>query len=430
MKLAAIGISHLAVCLAIAAHEHGNEVVLFDSNRSRLDLLENGGFETGEPGVREFLDASPPGFSIASELSALAAVDLVLIGLDTPFSESGVHDELGVAELVNFVSSAVQPNTPIVVSSQVRPGFMRRLNGVHPHLYYMMESLVFGKAIARAKYPERYVIGALEPENDLPDIFQRYLMQAGCQIHVMGYESAEFCKLAANFILGAAISAANTLASGAEKIGVNWADVEPALREDQRIGQHSYISPGIGIGGANILRDIAGVRQILLEHGADASFAEGMERSSRAMKGWPTRQALELIGDKKGARVLVLGATYKVGTNSSRGSVASELIESLGGAAEISVFDPYALLSMAPHVRVLDRDSDLTSELLSADVIVIGTPYPLFVEKVEKVLDGFIRASVIDPYRVIRPSRRIGSGRVIQLGVSSDSRGEAEITFG
>lgn len=429
MKLAAIGISHLAVCLAIATHEHGNEVVLFDSDSNRLDLLKNGGFETGEPGVREFLDACPPGFSISGELRALAAVDLVLIGLDTPFSESGAHDELGVAELVSFVSGAVPPNTPIVVSSQVRPGFMRRLEGVRPHLYYMMESLVFGKAIARAKHPERYVIGALEPENDLPPIFQRYLAQAGCPIHVMGYESAEFCKLAANFVLGASISAANTLASGAEKIGANWADVEPALREDNRIGEHAYISPGIGIGGANIMRDIVGVRQILLEHGADASFAEGMERSTQAMKGWPTRQVLALMGPEKGARVLVLGATYKIGTNSSRGSVASELIESLGETMAISIFDPYSDVSAVANVRVLDGESDLTSELLSADVIVIGTPHDLFIEEVEKVLGQFIRATVIDPYRVIRPGRRIGSGRVIQLGVTSDLQREAEITL-
>ena len=423
MKLAAVGISHLAVCLAIAAHEHGNEVVLFDSDPNRLHLLENGAFETGEPRVHEFLEACPPGFRISGELSVLERADLILIGLDTPFSESGAHDELGVAELVNFASKAVPSSTPIVVSSQVRPGFMRRFAGLHPHLYYMMESLVFGIAVERAKHPERHVIGALEPEEDLPPAFQQYLSQAGCPVHVMGYESAEFCKLAANFILGASVSAANSLASGAEKIGVNWTDVEPALRADKRIGKNSYISPGIGIGGANISRDIAGVRQILLEHGADASFADAMEQSTRAMKGWPTRQTLELMGSKKGVRVLVLGATYKVGTNSTRGSVARELIESLGDSAEISVFDPYADFSTAPNVRVFDSDSDLTEELLSADVVVIGTPHQLFIEKVEEVLqEDRIRAAVIDPYRVIRPSRRIGSGRVIQLGVTSDWR--------
>ena len=41
-----------------------------------------------------------------------------------------------------------------------------------------------------------------------------------------------------------------------EKIGADWFDIMPALRMDKRIGQYSYITPGLGISGGNLERDL------------------------------------------------------------------------------------------------------------------------------------------------------------------------------
>ena len=72
----------------------------------------------------------------------------------------------------------------------------------------------------------------------------------------MAYESAELAKISINFCLVASITVANTLAEVCERIGADWSEIAPALKLDRRIGQGAYLSPGLGIAGGNLERDL------------------------------------------------------------------------------------------------------------------------------------------------------------------------------
>ena len=54
----------------------------------------------------------------------------------------------------------------------------------------------------------------------------------------------------------------NTLAEISEIIGANWSDVIPSLKLDKRIGQYSYVKPGLGLSGGNIERDLYTIAQL------------------------------------------------------------------------------------------------------------------------------------------------------------------------
>lgn len=416
MKIAIIGVSHLGACLGIAAHRQGNDVLWFDPDRQRFAEFSDGKFETGEPGVTEFLESHHPGFTVSNQSKQLLDADLILVGLDTVFDSSGNHDESGVRALVEFVGGVVPSQTPVLVASQVRPGFMGSVKTCHPSLYYMVESLVFGDGIARALKPERHIIGASDPKQDLPFPLQTYLGRTS-EIHVMNYESAEFCKLAVNFLLGSSISAANSLASLAEKIGVNWISVEPALRQDKRIGRYAYISPGTGIGGANIMRDVTGIQELSRAHGVDNVFASGIRRSSASMKGWASRAALRVMRAKKSQNILILGAIYKVGTISTEGGVATEIANSLGGLAHVAVYEKYIrenqALQTIEHLRV----RNIRALNPTPDILVVGTPGADYAEEIEALISLNPGAVVIDPFRTVDRSNFGASTQLIQLGV-------------
>src|SRR5204862_7230882 len=119
-----------------------------------------------------------------------------------------------------------------------------------------VETLVFGRAVARARHPERFMIGCAGPAKPLPARYRELLEAFGCPILPMRYESAELAKISINFCLVASIGVANTLAELCEAIGADWAEIIPALRLDRRIGPHSYLAPGLGIAGGNLERDL------------------------------------------------------------------------------------------------------------------------------------------------------------------------------
>ncbi len=107
-------------------------------------------------------------------------------------------------------------------------------------------------------------------------------------------------------LLVASISAANTLADLCEAIGAaEWSEIVPALRSDRRIGPYIYRSPGLGIAGGNLVRDLATVTGLVAEHGTDAGVVDAWISNGDHRCDW----ALETIEFE----VLVPGAQARIG---------------------------------------------------------------------------------------------------------------------
>src|SRR5262249_28035441 len=167
-------------------------------------------------------------------------------------------------QLVDRVIGPVWRGAVLVILSQVQPGYTRalrqRLDDVlgckEISLYYQVETLVFGRAVERALKPERFMVGCGDPARPLPASYQELLAAFGCPILPMCYESAELSKIAINVFLTASVTATNTLAEICEHIGADWAEIVPALRLDKRIGPFAYLSPGLGLAGGNLERDL------------------------------------------------------------------------------------------------------------------------------------------------------------------------------
>ncbi len=421
MKVGVAGLTHLGVCLSIAAHEWGTEVVAFDSDPARVAAIRAADFDPAEPGVVGFLAAPSQRYLVTGEATELATCDLVLIAVDTVLEESGGNDDHEVVALLRAVSGAVEPSTPIVVASQVRPGFTRAHWHLHPQLYYFMETLIFGRGVERARFPERYIIGTPDPEQPLPAALADFLALADCPVHVMSYESAELTKLSANVVLAASITAANSLAELAEQVGADWRDIERALRDDSRIGQRAYIAAGLGIGGANLARDLLGIEAMAQQRGADGRFARALLDHSDHMRDWTMRAVTRLRQQRPIARLGVLGLAYKPGTTSMRGGAGLALVEALEPALDILVHDPQARLAVRPEgsrARIADSPEQV---LADCDVVVVTTPWPQYAEPLRAALGTGSGPIVVDPYRQVERSWIGGDrSRLVQLGVSND----------
>ncbi len=421
MRVAVAGLTHLGVCLSVAAHEWGVDVVAFDVDSQRVANAKAAEFDPAEPGVVDFLNEVGDRYVITEESHELRDCDVVIIAVDTALQETGENDDSEVSELLRIVAASVSASTPIVLASQVRPGFTRAHREIHSELYYFMETLVFGRGIERAQFPERYIIGSAQPEVPLPSGLRDYLALAGCPVHVMSYESAELTKLSANVVLAASITAANSLAELAERVGADWREIEPALREDRRIGQQSYISPGLGIGGANLARDLLGIQVMAEARGVNASFVRALLEHSDHMRQWTMRVVTRLRQERSFERLGILGLAYKPGTTSIRGGAGQVLVEALESAMDLLVHDPKASLPARPADSRAAIASSVEQILAECDVVVVATPWPEYAPYLRESFSSDLGPIVVDPYRQVdRSWARDSLSRLVQLGVTGE----------
>lgn len=413
------GMTHLGLNSAAAASERGFQVVGFDPNEVLCTALRAGQPPVLEPGLQELLAKNTAALRFESDPAALAACDVVYVAPDVPTDALGESDLSPVRELIRLVDGAMGPEACLVVLSQVPPGFMRALGLVRRHLYYQVETLVFGQAVQRALQPERYIIGCAEPDAPLPHPYRTFLEAHDCPVLAMRYESAELAKISINCCLVASVSVANTLAELCENIGADWAEIAPALKLDRRIGPHAYLTPGLGIAGGNLERDLATVCQLADTHGTDAGVVKAWIANSRHRKDWVFGTLKrEVLDHLEAPRIAVLGLAYKQDTHSTKNSPAFALIEKLS-AFDLQVFDPVVPATAAAHPGARGAATALEA-CRDADALAIMTPWEQFRALDACAIAEALRGDVlIDPYRLLDGKACAAAGlRYFTLGIA------------
>ncbi len=246
------GMTHLGVNHAAAAAEHGFRTVGFDRDTDVISALKQGTPPVTEPGLGDMMQKNAKRLYFTDDAAALRQCGVVFVAPDVPTYGQGISDLSSVHALIELASNAMDLEATLVVLSQVPPGFTRSLGPVARHLYYQVETLIFGEAINRALNPERLIIGCASTEEPLPEAYASFLEAHDCPVLKMRYESAELAKISINCCLVAHVSVANTLADLCEQIGADWSEIVPALRLDRRIGAYAYINAGLGIAGGNL----------------------------------------------------------------------------------------------------------------------------------------------------------------------------------
>lgn len=202
-------------------------------------------------------------YAKAAELRGFAlgdTGDIVFVALDVEDHEK--LDEVNALMARTIDDTPV--DVPLVVLSQVPPGWTRKWSEIRPDVFYQQNTLIISSALERALHPERFVIGCDNSWEPLPAVYQAYLDAFECPVIRMSYESAELSKLAVNYLLASQINTAQVLSAVADAVGASWDEMMPGLRLDKRIGEHAYIRPG-EIGG-HLPRDLRTVNRLIQNH--------------------------------------------------------------------------------------------------------------------------------------------------------------------
>jgi len=399
LRIGFAGMTHLGLNSAVAAAARGADIICFDLDETHIASLSCGEIAIKEPGLTELLEKHQSHIAFTARIEALASCDLVIIAPDVPTDDAGNSDLSALHNLIAKVDDVLPLAMVFVVLSQVPPGFCRALKvRLDRKFYYQVETLIFGRAIERALNPERTIIGCANPAEEIPAAYQGYLDLFDCPILPMKFESAELAKIAINCCLVSSISVANSLAELCENIGADWSEIVPSLKLDKRIGQHAYLSPGLGIAGGNLERDLNTVLGFSRRHGTDAGVVEAWLKNSRYRKDWVLRLLHERVFPQTPQpQIAVWGLAYKQDTHSIKNSPSIALIEHLGDNI-VTVYDPVVTAEAVPNKSVLQA-ADALSACEGADVLIVMTPWAEFAEiDIAEVSARMSGTVIIDPY--------------------------------
>ena len=397
-KIGFCGMSHLGLCYSTAAAEKGFQITCFDFDDKKIKNLKSSNLDIEEPDLKNLINKNKNKLMYSNNILDLSSCDFVYFSFDVNTDSKGKSDKkLLINNLENLILK-LDKNIPLIILSQVPPGFTRNFFKIRKKLYYQVETLIFGNAMHRALHPERFIIGSSNSLDVIPVPITFFLKSFNCPILIMSFESAELSKIAINCYLASSLSITNTLSELSDSLGGSWDEIIPTLQLDKRIGKFAYLKPGLGISGGNIERDLATIKSIGLTNNVNVQCIDSMIQLSKYSKQWLYRNIRKYIDNDINLKISVLGLAYKENTNSIKNSPSIELLKKIKNSS-IKAYDP--LVKNISIKGVIMSDSALEA-IKNSDILVIATPWEEFrsinLSKIKKQMNGNI---IIDPYKIL-----------------------------
>jgi UDP-N-acetyl-D-glucosamine dehydrogenase len=396
--VAIVGAGYVGMPLAQVFAEAGKNVVLRDIKPEIVDGINRGESHIGDVAsgaLKKLVDAGQ--LAATLDMEDVAKADAILIALATPLSTQREPDLSIVTGAVEELVPHLRKGHLVVLESTTYPGTTREV------LQPILErgGLKAGEDFNLAFSPERVDPGRKDwTTRNTPKIVggvtpacteraaELYRSAVDSVVPVSSPDAAELTKLLENIFRAVNIALVNELAQLCERMDIDvWEVVEAA--ETKPFGFMSF-KPGPGLGGHCIPIDPFYLSWKARQYDFYTEFIELAGKINANMPYFCRSlisQALNHGAEKslKGARVLVLGVSYKADVNDVRESPAEKIIMLLRKAgAEIEYHDP--------HVEEFDgmRSSEYAPERYDCVVIVTAhssIDYDDLVERAQIVVD-------------------------------------------
>ena len=408
LKLSVIGTGYLGATHAACMASLGFEVIGFDTESSKVDLLSKGKVPFYEPDLEELLaeQIKAKRLTFTNKVEDLSDADVHFICVGTPQVKNGNAADLTyVNSALESIAKHVKPGGLVVGKSTVPVGtatkLRKRLLELNPKadLAWNPEFLREGFAVEDTLRPNRLVIGVVtdSAENILKEVYAVNLKENTPWVRA-DLPTAELVKVAANSFLATKISFINAMAEVCEASGGDVTVLAKAIGYDPRIGSR-FLQAGIGFGGGCLPKDIRAFMARSEELGAKQSLEFLREIDSinlRARARVIDLVRIDLGQDLKGKKIAVLGAAFKPDSDDVRDSPALDIAVQLSQAgANVSVHDPKAIEPARARFAHLDFSENIEGCIAGADVILHLTEWKIYREINPSVIKSQVKQAII-----------------------------------
>ncbi len=407
-----IGLGYVGLPLGLEFANKGFRVIGFDIDEKKIPILNSGKSyikHINEARIKKGVESGK--FNATSDFSLLSSCDCIIICVPTPLDE---HHEPDLKYIVNSgktVAKYLKKGQLIVLESSTYPGTTEEI------LLPMFErvggelSVISSEQQVSTQQPTTYKVGkdfylAFSPEREDPNnpdfntatipkviggitpeclkiakaLYDNVIIKT---VPVSSPRTAEATKLLENIYRSINIALVNELKMVFDRMNIDvWEVIEAA--KTKPFGFHAFY-PGPGLGGHCIPIDPFYLTWKAKEYDMNTKFIELAGEINTHMPYYVVEKTMEALSRNgkplNGAKVLILGASYKKDIDDMRESPTLKLIEILREkGAEVDYNDP--LVTKLPPTRKykFDMDSvDLTKENLSRyDVVLLSTDHTYY----------------------------------------------------
>src|SRR5450830_366367 len=367
-RLVVIGQGYVGLPMALRAAETGLEVVGLDTKADVVSALDAGRSHIDDISDEELQVGLKAGYRATTDASCIAEADVVVVCVPTPLSADGGPDLRPVESAARTIGAHVSADTLVILESTTYPGTTEEVFAP----LVLASGLQLGRDVRIAFSPERVdpgnptfgvkntpkVVGGLTPEctraaHEFYESFIDTVMDAA------GAKEAEMAKLIENTFRHVNIALVNEMVRFSHELGIDlWDAIDCA--ETKPFGYMAF-RPGPGVGGHCIPIDPS-----YLSHRDKAKLGyafrmvELAEEINTAAPLYVATRLWEALNEHKvamnGAKILLLGVSYKADISDTRESPAYPLADRLlTWGSDISYHDPFV-----PQWTLSDHSANAT----------------------------------------------------------------------
>ena len=380
IRIGIIGLGYVGMPLAVYLARHF-PVVGFDIDASRVDELTRGIDRTREVTEEEFAAAERIAYS--ADIDGLRDSNFYIVTVPTPGDHAKRHDLGALIAASRSVGQVLSPGDVVVYESTVYPGATEEI--CVPELE-KASGLVFNRDFFAGYSPERINPGDLDhrlpdivkvtsgstPETaDLVNAVYAKVITAGTH-RASSIRVAEAAKVIENIQRDVNIALINELAMLFKQLGLETREVLEAAGTKWNF---QPFRPGL-VGGHCI-----GVDPYYLTHKAESiGFHPQMilagRRINDGMAAFVANDVIKTMLKRKqsidGARVLIMGFTFKENVPDTRNTKVVDLARTLRDfVAEVVIYDPMADRALAKHEYGLDIVNALPKGPFDAVILAV-----------------------------------------------------------
>lgn len=386
-SVAIVGQGYVGLPVAMRATEVGYSVIGIDLDKHRVSSLRSGTSYVDDVPSSRLQDAMASGRYIATDDYARAAgFDFAIITVPTPLNE-GLPDLSYIESAALSLAEQLVKGATVILESTTYPGTTEEL------LVPILESgsgLAAGTDFYVGYSPERIdpgnpTWGFVETPKVVSGINAESLVRVKAfyddlidtTVPVSSPKEAELTKLLENTFRHVNIALVNELVIFGNQLGVNvWESIEAAGTKP--FGFMKFL-PGPGVGGHCLPVDPSYLSwQVRRKLGRSFRFVELANDVNDHMPDYVVQRAIALLNAEKkplrGARVVLIGLTYKKNTSDIRESPSLRIIQLLREyGADLRGVDGHVESHRWPEGIAR---SELTPEALAeADLVILLTDH-------------------------------------------------------
>ena len=359
----------------------GHDVIGYDIDSAKVDMLKSGKLPIHEPGLDVILDAvlKSGNLQATSDLAfAVSDADFIFTCVPTPQDEDGSADLSYVISASQAMRELLKPGAIVITKSTVPVGSAQRveaaLNRADVHVASNPEFLREGAAVHDFEHPDRIVVGART--NGVAQTVMELYSKVDCPKVLTSQPAAELIKYASNSFLAIKLSFVNDVAALCDAAGADPSDVMYGMGLDTRIGNR-FLEPGPGWGGSCFQKDTRALASIADSFGLQIPLINAAIASNEnAHKRVADRVMNALGGSLVGKTIAVLGLTFKADTDDTRESPAVAVIERMvGRGGKVIAYDP---MVSKYDLAGLNVANSAVAAASGADALVVLTEWAEF----------------------------------------------------